>query len=88
MDDSWKKEWEKDRKMSYTETYHRPHRETWEDAEQIRNQLGLDSDPELQGWMTQLNEERAAKETEFLALKEMTSLTETEQQRLEELSDA
>ena len=33
FDDSWKQEWIKKKKMSYTESYHRPHRETWEDAE-------------------------------------------------------
>lgn len=87
MDVSWKKEWEKDKKMSYTETYHRPHRETWEDAEQIRNQLGLDNDKELQTWMAQMNEERAAKETEFRALKGKASLSETELHRLATLSD-
>lgn len=87
MDVSWKKEWEKDKKMSYTETYHRPHRETWEDAEQIRNQLGLDNDEGLQTWMAQMNEERAAKETEFRALKDKASLSETELQQLATLSD-
>lgn len=87
MDVSWKKEWEKDKKMSYTETYHRPHRETWEDAEQIRNQLDLDNDEELQTWMAQMNEERAAKETEFRVLKDKASLPETEQHRLAILSD-
>lgn len=87
LDGSWKMEWEKDKKMSYTETYHRPHRETWEDAEQIQNQLGLDNDEDLQTWMAQLNEERAAKETEFRALKDKASLSKTELHLLAILSD-
>lgn len=86
MDDSWKKEWEKDKKMSYTETYHRPHRETREDTEQIRKQLGLDADPELQGWMEQLNEEKTSQEAEWRELKEKAVLTESERERVAVLS--
>ncbi len=33
------KEWQKDIKMSYTETYHRPHRYTWADMDEIRKTL-------------------------------------------------
>jgi len=86
MDESWKKEWEKDKKMSYTETYHRPHRETWEDAEQMRKQLGVEDDPKLQGWLEQLNEEKAAGEAEWHELKDKADLTESERERVAVLS--
>ena len=36
------KEWQKDIKMSYTETYHRPHRFTWEDVDMMREALAAD----------------------------------------------
>ena len=34
-----KAEWENDVKMSFNETFHRPHRETWMDAEELRKRL-------------------------------------------------
>jgi len=33
------KEWQKDIKMSYTEAYHRPHRLTWEDIDEMQRKL-------------------------------------------------
>ena len=33
------KEWQKDIKMSYTEAYHRPHRNTWDDMDRMREAL-------------------------------------------------
>lgn len=41
------KEWQKDIKMSYTEAYHRPHRDTWEDIDTM-SKMGETLQPELQ----------------------------------------
>lgn len=51
----WKAEWSKDKKMSYTESYHRPHRMTWEDAERLRLELAEDI-PEIADMIEQMNE--------------------------------
>ena len=88
FDDSWKQEWIKEKKMSYTETYHRPHRETWEDAERIRKQIGLDSDPEGKERLSmtvQMDEQTAKEEAELEALRKKKKLSEEEKTRLEEL---
>lgn len=88
FDDSWKQEWIKEKKMSYTETYHRPHRETWEDAEKIRGQLGLDSDPEGKERLSmtaQMDGQTAKEEAEFEALRKKKNLSEEEKAWLEDL---
>ena len=36
------KEWQKDIKMSYTEAYHRPHRNTWADLDEMRKTLAAE----------------------------------------------
>ena len=36
------KEWQKDIKMSYTEAYHRPHRNTWADLDEMRKALAAE----------------------------------------------
>ena len=36
------KEWQKDIRMSYTEAYHRPHRSTWEDVDEMREALATE----------------------------------------------
>ena len=88
FDDSWKQEWIKDKKMSYTETYHRPRRETWEDAEKIREQLGLDSDPEGKERLSmtaQMDGQTAEEEAELEALRKRKNLSDEEKTRLENL---
>ena len=36
------KEWQKDIRMSYTEAYHRPHRSTWKDIDEMRKALATE----------------------------------------------
>ena len=86
MDESWKKEWEKDKKMSYTEAYHRPRRETWEDAERLRERLRLDKDSRLREWQTQYEEKRCRMEAEYCDLRSRADLTGTESDRLAKLT--
>lgn len=89
FDDSWKQEWAKDKKMSYTETYHRPHRETWEDAEELRKQLVLEDDREIQelmSMMAQMDEQKAAEEAELDALRKRKDLNAEEKERFAYLS--
>ena len=85
----WKQEWEKERKMSYTPAYHRPYRETWKDAEEIRRQIKLNDDPavkEMQSKLAQLEEQKAAEKLELDALRKRKNLNEEEKARLNDLA--
>lgn len=89
------KEWEKDIGMSYKKTYHRPHRITWEDMEQMRKEM--EEDPELVGSyaMRELlkqievdKEKELIQEQEWESLQKKETLTEEEQIRVDELSQS
>ena len=81
------KGWEKDIKMSYTEAYHRPHRNTWKDIEEMRKLLEAevtdDSPEELKAILETLNSMEKGKEEEerelekLLAKKRLTKAEKT-----------
>ncbi|MBP3875895.1 MAG: hypothetical protein J6E41_09390 [Lachnospiraceae bacterium] len=90
------KEWQKDIRMSYTEAYHRPHRDTWEDVESMLEALKAlvdrdDRSQELKDLGQQLREaeleekrrqeEAEADRRELDALASRKSLTEEERNR-------
>ena len=82
-DTSWKDEWIKEKKLSYTVTDTRPERTTWDDADELRDMIG---DPEVlrlfgeaQRVMTQ---QTADDESELAALRGKSELTEEERTRL------
>ncbi len=86
------KEWQKDIKMSYTETYHRPHRDTWADMEELRKKHEASFSEEDSELLAQLQEathqwdEQTKREN--LKIEELgskQSLTGDEQNRLSEL---
>lgn len=90
------KEWQKDIRMSYTEAYHRPHRNTWEDVEKIRKEMEAqmaagDTDEagglseELTAILKKATEEKAEKEKEYEQLKEKKAFSDEEKIRLGEL---
>ena len=69
------KEWQKDIKMSYTEAYHRPHRNTWDDMDKMREalraELTEDTPEELKALLT--------------AIESLNQNSDQEEQRLEKL---
>ena len=86
------KEWQKDIKMSYYETYHRPHRDTWDDMDEMRKELLMNNpyadDPlfkELMEALQQQQEEEKEEEEEIRFLESKTSLTDEEKERLADL---
>ncbi len=83
------KEWQKDIKMSYTEAYHRPHRYTWEDMNQIRElltqELDEDGPDELKDLLTTMelmNEKNDKEEQELKELLSRKKLSEDEKERV------
>lgn len=76
------KEWQKDIRMSYTEAYHRPHRSTWAEIDEMRELLAAelteDSPKELKGLlavydsMKQQNDEEQQELDRLLAKKRLT----------------
>lgn len=89
-DNSWKEEWLKERKLSYTETNTRPARSTWEDARQMRESIAK-ANPQVKKMVEELvrqgDEKEAHDMKEYTALKEKESgsLSEQEKARLSEL---
>ena len=87
------KEWQKDIKMSYTETYHRPHRMTWADREEERAELeghlSEDHSEEMQKLMQaikELEKEFRENEKQYKKLSEKKNLTAGEKEKLRDLS--
>ena len=83
------KEWQKDIKMSYTETYHRPHRYTWEDMDVIRETLEAelkDDDPEefkiLLASLNAMRERDDSEERELMKLLAKRRLSKKEKERV------
>ena len=86
------KEWQKDIKMSYTETYHRPHRITWADREQMCQEQIAQHNNEEDSLFQRLNEalqqhrgEYEYEEKEIRRLEGKQPLTEKERGHLSEL---
>lgn len=69
-----KKEWQKDIRMSYTEAYHRPHRKTWEDFDEMKEFL-----------MTELAEDVPDELKELLEAMDSMEKNDEGEQELEEL---
>lgn len=90
------KEWQEDIRMSYTETYHRPHRDTWADVERLQEELKAlmegDCPQEMEGFRKLIEEaeveeqrnkaEAEADRKELDRLQSRKSLTNEEQERL------
>ena len=83
------KEWQKDIKMSYTEAYHRPHRNTWEDydemKEALRAELTEDAPEELKELLEAIDSLKLKNEDEEEELKSLLAkkkLTEEEKARM------
>lgn len=86
MDASWKDEWKKEIKLSYTETDTRPSRMTWDDADAIRKSLESSGLPEwFEEAMKMHVESKEAEKAEIDALQAMTSLGDDQKARLSEL---
>lgn len=86
------KEWENDIKMSYKESYHRPHRNTWEEIEGIKDDflsiLKQNEPEEYQQLIERFNDDKRKQERdekEILKLSEKKKLTDKEKKRLETL---
>ena len=85
------KEWQKDIKMSYTETYHRPHRFTWEEIDDMRKvlekDLAEDSPTELRELLDDIasmrgRDDEEEKELEQLLAKKKLSKEEETRKKL------
>ncbi len=76
----YEKEWQKDIRMSYTEAYHRPHRNTWKDLEAIREEL-MKSVPDAEKILADLD---AIKAKEAEEEKELNQLLGKERRSEEE----
>ncbi len=83
------KEWEKDIRMSYTEAYHRPHRYTWEDMDEMRTaleaELSEDSPDELKELLAAIDSIKGTNDGEEQELKSLLSkkkLSEEEKERV------
>lgn len=82
-DTSWKDEWIKEKKLSFTVTDTRPERTTWDDADAMRAMIGDPEVLELFGEVQKMTtEETKADEAELAALKGKADLSEEEQDRL------
>ncbi|MBR2258950.1 MAG: hypothetical protein IJ899_16810 [Blautia sp.] len=86
------KEWQKDIKMSYTETSYRPHRNTWEDLDKIREILAgkmtEDAPEELKelfAALESMKESHEDEDKEFEILLKKKKLSEKEKDRLQVL---
>lgn len=91
-DNMSEKEWQKDTKMSFTESYHRPHRMTWGDMDELRKEHETalkEADPDLleefQGIMRESDERKEAERRELEELEVKQALCAEEQVRLTEL---
>lgn len=87
------KEWQKDIKMSYTEAYHRPHRNTWDDLEklneQFMNELSEDDKRAYDQYEKEVERIRKtiiAEEQELKDLSSKDSLSTSEKRRLNKLN--
>lgn len=83
------KEWQKDIKMSYTEAYHRPHRNTWDDMDKMREALRAeltedapDELKELLAVMESMNQDSYNDEQELKKLSSKKKLSAEEKSRL------
>ena len=86
------KEWQKDIKMSYTESYHRPHRSTWDELdEQSEKHIKELSGDELEKFRAfekeynKIKKQVEKEEQELEALKDKKTLTSQEKKLLENL---
>ena len=86
------KEWQKDIKMSYTEAYHRPHRNTWveldEQSEKRIKELSGDELERFRAFEKEYNKIKKQvekEEQELESLKNKKSLSPKEKKRMEEL---
>ena len=84
------KEWQKDIKMSYTEAYHRPHRNTWSELEEMESNLyDMLSDEEKNVFIQYKKEydkiktQKEKEEQEFDELRNKATLSKKEKQKLE-----
>lgn len=86
MDTSWKDEWKKEIKMSYTETDTRPARMTWDNAEELRAKTDFSDVRDL---VEEAQKKMALKEkadrAEIAKLQELTHPTDEQKQKLEKL---
>lgn len=85
----FRKEWLEDMKMSYNEAYHRPHRDTWDELDEVKVSLKeelLREVPEefneLQAIMKKREQERKAAETELSKLMAKKKLSKAEKTRI------
>lgn len=85
----FRKEWLEEMKMSYNEAYHRPHRDTWDELDEIKVSLKeelLREAPEefneLQAIMKKREQERKAAETELSKLMAKKKLSKAEKTRI------
>ena len=88
----FRKEWLEDIKMSYNEAYHRPHRDTWADLDEIRESLKeelLRESPEemnrLQTIIKKMEQEQEAAEIELNKLMTKKKLSKAEKNRMDKL---
>ncbi len=86
------KEWQKEIKMSYRETYHRPHRMSWADMEELRKdyEAGMEDDDlelmkQLMGGLEEIRAREAKESEELDKLEAKSTLTLDEQNRMSEL---
>ena len=85
------KEWQKDIKMSYTEAYHRPHRTTWEDMDEMREAFvkkdkdNSDLYKEMLADLELMRKKNEEEEDEYFKLLSKKVLTEKEKQRMNHL---
>ena len=86
------KEWQKDIKMSYVETYHRPHRTTWDDLDALRAERRVTDNEEPDDMLNKLHaallrhrEEHLQEEQEIKELESKKELSVDEQKRLSDL---
>lgn len=90
-DTSWKDEWKKDVKMSYTETETRPARMTWDDTEEEKKRItrksgaGAAGIADIADLLKRAQQSVAAEEEEFEKLRSAETLSDDQKTRLEEL---
>ena len=86
MDASWKDEWKKEVKLSYTETDTRPSRMTWDDAEELKQSIDFSDVREMfEERERMMAETKKAEQAEIDELRAQESMTEEQKERLFEL---
>ena len=85
-DTSWKDEWKKDIKLSYTETDTRPQRMTWDDAAAVRDDFCFDGVREMLAEAEKIMAKKTESEkAELNALEKTKALNKKQAARMEEL---